>query len=408
MREAPRGGSVRARFRAGRAHMKHGLRLRRIAVKSLRAHPLRALILLLLAAAQAACIFAGTAFSRAARQEAELAQARLGADILVYPSAAMSRISAGSLVMQGTPVDVRKPRSSLKGLSECEGVSAVSYQIYIRDAASEQATWIAGFEPQTDFAVSPWLSGGSADVLRPGSVIAGCDVCEGKSEVSLFGKSWPIDARLTRTDSALDSMVFTDTQTFNSLISAAAEAGISAYAGVDAEKDYSVALLRVDDKSALDSVTNWINTHIRKVKAVRSDESLSGAAQSMQESLRLTQAATAAIWAMLLTALVIAENAMTKERRREMQVWRLIGASRALVRREMLLEALFVYGAGAIVGTALGAYVLCALPSTDLSLSALASGALASVCVSVTAGCAAAFFAVRRAARTENALLLNI
>ncbi len=80
-----------------------------IPFRNMRAHPVRTVILLLLVLAQAACAYSGLTLMRNMRQALSLADARLGADIPVYPGAAMSRISADSLLMQGTPVEVWKP-----------------------------------------------------------------------------------------------------------------------------------------------------------------------------------------------------------------------------------------------------------------------------------------------------------
>lgn len=93
--------------------MKSALKLNSIPMKNMRTHPVRTMILMLLVIAQAACVMGGLMLTRSMRQEMALAEARLGADILVYPSAAMSKISSKTLLMQGSPVEVWKDRSIL-------------------------------------------------------------------------------------------------------------------------------------------------------------------------------------------------------------------------------------------------------------------------------------------------------
>ena len=99
----------------------------------MKAHPARTIILMVLTAAQVMSILTGLFLVSAMRRELQLIQLRLGADLLVYPTQAMSKISKDALLMQGTPVLVYKSRSMLSRLADNENIAAVSYQIYISD-----------------------------------------------------------------------------------------------------------------------------------------------------------------------------------------------------------------------------------------------------------------------------------
>ena len=113
------------------------LSLREIPIKNLKTHPVRTVILFVLTLAQAACVFGGIMMMLGMRQELARAQARLGADVLAYPTAAESKISMKSLLMQGTPVEVYRDRSMLDKMEYCDGISAVTHQIYISDTAAD-------------------------------------------------------------------------------------------------------------------------------------------------------------------------------------------------------------------------------------------------------------------------------
>lgn len=135
------------------------------------------------------------------------------------------------------------------------------------------------------------------------------------------------------------------------LIEAAGDAGITTYRNVDPEQDFTVALVRVNTHSSLDSVTSWLNTYIRKVKAVRSEETLTDASAGMRRQMTIITVNAVGAWIVLLLALGIAQSMMMKERKKELYVWHAIGASRAVANRIMLLEAFFIYAAGALLGT---------------------------------------------------------
>ena len=386
--------------------MKSALKLNSIPMKNMRTHPVRTMILILLVIAQAACVMGGLMLTRSMRREMTLAEARLGADILVYPSAAMSKISSKTLLMQGSPVEVWKDRSILSRMDDCDGIAAVSYQLYIRDSTAETPLWIAGYDPETDFVIAPWIEGQTDYKLPDGSVLAGCRAAQGENIISLFGKSWPVAARLAETGSELDKMVFVNPHTMNALIEAAGDAGITAYRNVDPERDFTVALVRVNAHSSLDSVTSWLNTYIRKIKAVRSEETLTDTSAGMRRQMTMITVIAAGAWIVLLLALGIAQSMMMKERKKELYVWHAIGASRAVVNRVMLLETFSIYAAGALLGILLCAGLLPVLFGTAAELSALLRFALLTMLLTVLIGCVSTLLSVKRATESMNGQML--
>ncbi len=386
--------------------MKNALKLNSIPAKNMRTHPVRTMILMLLVMAQAACVMGALMLTRSMRQEMAIAEARLGADILVYPSAAMSKISSKTLLMQGSPVEVWKDRSMLSRMDDCDGIVAVSYQLYIRDTTAETPRWIVGYNPETDFAIAPWIEENSDFKLPDGAVLAGCRADQGENAVSLFGKSWPVAARLAETGSELDEMVFVNSHTLSALIEAAGEAGVTTYRNVDPEHDFTVALLRVNGQASLDSVTSWLNTYIRKVTAVRSEETLTDTSAGMRRQMTMITVIAAGAWIVLLLALGVAQSMMMKERKKELYVWHAIGASRTVVNRVMLLEALAIHATGALLGIFLCAGLMPVLFGTGMGYSVLLPFALITVSLTVLIGVVSTLLSVKRATESMNGQML--
>lgn len=79
--------------------MKGALSLRRVPLANVRAHPLRSVVILFLALAQAACVFGGSILVTAARNELSLAERRLGADLVVYPTSCLNQVDKKRLLM---------------------------------------------------------------------------------------------------------------------------------------------------------------------------------------------------------------------------------------------------------------------------------------------------------------------
>lgn len=396
--------------------MSNALSLRRVPLLTIRAHPVRSLIIAVLALAQAACVFGGLILVGAMRAELTLAERRLGADLVVYPTTCLNQVEKKRLLMLGTPVGCHQPRSALARMSSNEDIAAVSYQLYVSETMADGTTrWIVGFEPESDFALSPWIAEGEGSSLPRGSVLVGSAVpgADGQS-LSVFGRERPIGAHLLATGSELDDAVFVSMGTLTDMMADARAAGEDIDNSLDPSTDYSAALVRASDSDAIESVTNWINLYVRKVSAVRSSEALVGAASGIRAHRGVAIGVLGATWLVLLGALIIVQVSLMNERMQELAVWRSIGASRSVVSRVMLSESALLHAAGALAGVCLAAVTMpfvgdgslvevLAAPATSLPLAGLSLVAV--TCVGV-AGTRLALARVSRAATGNKSVLV--
>ena len=396
--------------------MSNALSLRRVPLLTIRAHPVRSLIIAVLALAQAACVFGGLILVGAMRAELTLAERRLGADLVVYPTTCLNLVEKKRLLMLGTPVGCHQRRSALARMSSNEDIAAVSYQLYVSETLADGTTrWIVGFEPETDFALSPWIAEGEGSSLPRGSVLVGSAVpgADGQS-LSVFGRERPIGAHLLATGSELDDAVFVSMDTLTDMMADARAAGEDIDASLDPSTDYSAALVRASDSDAIESVTNWINLYVRKVSAVRSSEALVGAASGIRAHRGVAIGVLGATWLVLLGALIIVQVSLMNERMQELAVWRSIGASRSIVSRVMLSESALLHALGALAGVCLAAVTMpfvgdgslvevLAAPATSLPLACLSLVAV--TCVGV-AGTRLALARVSRAATGNKSVLV--
>lgn len=333
------------------------LSLRAIPFKSLRAHPLRSTILLVLVLAQALSAMMGLLLVQSVKGELELARDRLGADILVYPSAGFRSLDKSCVQMLGTPVLYHKERASLARLKDNEEIERIAYQLYLSDASGEgEARWIVGFDPASDFVVAPWLDKGPRHLIPSDAVAVGADVPVTQAGTTfVFNKEWRVDSRLERSGSEYDNAVFVPFTSLQQVIDDASAMGINTYSSIDPKRDYSVALLRISDGKRVESVTNWINLYVRRVEALHSDVGLVSTSSSLTKQSGAIGVVTAVTWLLLLGALGVAQSLMMNERRREMSVWRIIGASNRVIARLFMRETLLIHLIGALGGVALAA-----------------------------------------------------
>ena len=288
----------------------------------------------------------------------------------------------------------------LEEITDCDGIEAVSYQVYLKDDSGETPVWIVGFDPETDFAIKPWITGGHDHTLPDGAVLAGYHVgTNADGTVTLFGRTWPVAQRLDETGSVMDDSVFVNDSVFvklSALSGIIEETGMEKYEKIHPETDFSAALVRIKKGADIDSVTHWLNTHIHKVTAVRSDAALTDAAEGIRSQIGLTAVITGCAWCVLLLALAIAQSLMMGERRKELYVWHAIGASRGIVLRVMLRETLLIYLSGSLLG------ILIASIWSGMA----GAQAICIVCLSALIGCISTIGAVKTASRSMNSQML--
>lgn len=390
--------------------MKTGAFLRRVPLKSILARPGRSAFLLFLALLQAACALVALLLVQGVGHELLRAEQRLGADVLVYPSAGFLQLDGACVNMLASPVQYYRDRSGLALLTENDEIDAISHQIHVSvpNRGDEGPKWIIGYEPETDFVITPWLEEG-ADAA--GGVILGSAVGASASNgLELFGERLPIAARLARTGGEYDDSVFVPLRMLDRLLAQAPQYGVEGVEGLDPLEDYSVATIRVGDKSKVESVANWINLYIRKVTAVHSETLLVDTAGALGAHSAGIAVLGGAAWLVLLAALGVAQSVMMNERRGELHIWRVVGAPKATVRRIVLAELLILQAAGSGAGILLSWLLLARISgpvrAEVLSPSAMPLPLLAAFAASLLVGWASARFALRRAMSAADAQML--
>ncbi len=395
---------------------RRGLSLSRVPLKNIRAHPLRSAILMVLTFAQAACALTGLLLVQSVRADLALAEDRLGADVLVYPSAGFLQLDEACVHMLGTPVAYHKKRSTLSRLDSNEDIDRIAYEIYMSDSTGEgEPVWIIGFDPLSDFVVAPWLVKGPDHVVPDGMVAVGVDVPVADSgTTTLFHREWSVDSRLERTGSEFDRAVFVPNNTLKEVISDASAAGVDSYASLVPDRDYSVALVRLKDRDDAESVTNWINLYVRRVDAIHSEESVVGASSSIAKHSGVIGAVAGVTWLVLLGALAVVQSLMMNERRHEVNVWRVVGASYAAVRRVLVQEAFIIHACGALAGVGIAAAVFAfggsAFVRQELvePVNLLVMGGIAAAVSLFTGSMSARFSFARKTKVANNSMLLKV
>jgi putative ABC transport system permease protein len=131
----------------------------------------------------------------------------------------------------------------------------------------------------------------------------------------------------------------------------------------------SAVYVKVKDGCDIDTVNSRLNGHIRKVTAVRTRSMITGVSDSLAGVSRTVTILIIAVWALAFIILLLAFVLIIRERAREFAVLRLLGASRGMLGRTVLLESALCGLLGGVTGVGLSALLL--FPFAQLIESAL-------------------------------------
>ncbi len=334
--------------------------------------PGRTAALALLTAFLALAVFGGSVVVLSLRGGLRSLEARLGADIILVPSEAQSKVSFQNMFLQGTTGAFYMDRSVLDRALEVEGVERAAPQTFLASLKADCCSiriQVIGIDPSLDFTVQPWISHSLSREMGDMDVAVGCRVEADVGEIiRIYEQRCKVVARLEPTGTGLDTAVYCNMNTMNTLLRAAEEKGVS-HRIESGDSVISAVYIKVRDGYDIGAVNSTLNGRIRKVTAVRTRSMITGVSDSLAGISRTVTILIAAVWLLAFIILLLAYGMIIRERTREFAVLRLVGASRGKLSGLVLTESALCGLLGGLLGTGLAALLL--FPFAPLIESAL-------------------------------------
>lgn len=392
-----------------------------LSLKNMKRKPARTAALILLAAFLSLSIFGGSVIITSLQNGLRSYESRLGADIVAVPYEARTKGTFESILLQGIPGTFYMDDQYYQKIRTIEGVETAAPQFYLASATASccsVAVQIIGFDPELDFTVQPWIRESYADKLGDGDVIIGCKLTPPKNGIlTFYGTECRVVAQMDETGTGLDTAVYANMDTIETMIENARELGFDYFDGVDPENAVSSVMIKVADGYDVEAVTGDINIHVRHVEAAQAANMISGIAGGLANVSRVVGVLTVMIWVLAIVILVIAFAMIAHERAKEFAVLRVMGASRKMVSRLLLTESALISVIGAAIGLILAALIV--FPFSNLisstlelpylmpgagTIAALAAGSLV---LSVLAGSLTSAVSAYRISRNDAGLILR-
>ena len=246
----------------------------------------RTTALILLVAFQALAVFGGSMVIGSLRNGLQSLENRMGADIIVVPASARSRVNPESLFLQGTTGYFYMSREKMDRLEAIEGIEKMSPQLFLaslRASCCSVPVQVIGLDQETDFVVQPWIAESYGKRLESGEVLVGSRVSAGPGEsIRIYNENCPVVGRLEATGTGLDTAVYCTMETLQKLLDAARAMGHDLQLSGDPAEQVSAVYLKVRDGYDAEKVTADINLHVRKVEALQTRSMFSSVSDSLK------------------------------------------------------------------------------------------------------------------------------
>lgn len=340
-----------------------------LALKNLIRRPGRTVALILLTALLALAAFGGSVVVRSLRQGLTSLESRLGADIIVVPSSAQSKVSFQNMLLQGTTGAFYMSAENLARVREVEGVEVAAPQLFLASLKADCCSvkiQVIGFDPDTDFFVQPWIEQSYSRNLNDFDVVVGCKVEADVGEnLRIYDTPCKVVGRLAATGTGLDTAVYCNLSTMKSLLQAAEAKGIShKVTSDDSDDQISAIYVKVKEGYDIGQVNSKIQGHTRKASAIRTRIMLTDVSDSLTGISSTISGLIGIVWILALLILLLCFAMIVRERKREFAVLRLLGTSRAQLCKIVLSESFLCSLSGALLGIVVSALIV--FPFTTL------------------------------------------
>ncbi len=338
--------------------MKKKLTTYSLAMENIRQKPLRTSYMIVLVTLFSIILYVGSIFSVSLNKGLESLSNRLGADVIVVPAGYKAEIK--SVLLKGEPSSFYLPENTLEKLKQFDEIEKMTPQIYIATLSASCCAYplqIIGIDMDSDFLVSPWLSTAFSKELKDGEVIIGNRVRgEVGENIFFFRKNLKIVGKLKQTGMGFDATVFVNRNTAKML---AKESERVVFNRVASENIISSVMIKA--KPGVNSVklASKISRTLGKegIFAMFSKKFINSISSNLKTLSTCIVVFIVALWILSIIILGTTFVALFNERKKEMAILRILGASKRKLRTIILTECSIVSIYGALLGCFLGIIV---------------------------------------------------
>ena len=210
--------------------------------------------------------------------------------------------------------------------------------------------FLIAYEPETDFTLRPWLEKNMEGGLALGEAVGGSLVYvpEEDGELLVYGYGLDLKGSLDPTGTGLDQSMFFTFETAYEIARLSPEQAVKA---LDIPpRTISSAMVKVDLNTDPHQVAEAIDAAIPGVTPLETSKLFKGQREQILSLLNSVVTLLVITWVLAMALIAVVFSLAVNERRRHIGVMRALGASRTVVLKSLLLEAVLLALAGGGVG----------------------------------------------------------
>lgn len=337
--------------------------------------------------------------------------ARFGAELVVIPRGTRAAVE-GALIV-GQPSQLTMPASVLDEIRTLPEVGATSAQVFVQTLNDARCCpgefFLIGYDPATDFTVAPWLASHAGTYGEFDAVVGDRVTLRLGDEVTFFGTPFTISGRLEATGVGIDNTVFIPIAGMRQMIHDSASKAEEALPIPD--DVISVVLVKAAPGHLPTEAAEAISNRVAGIEVVLAPNVIGSATRQLSSVLRALVSLAGALWLVFVPVLGSVFAMSLAERRREIGLWRALGATSREVFGLVVAEAVLLCGLGALAASVallfvrllFGAVLTSGieLPFVLPSLGWLAAALLVLTVAALATGLVASWLPARSAAAAE-------
>lgn len=313
---------------------------------------------------------------------------RGGADIMAVPTNAMQYLDETELLYTGAPAPVYMSKDIVSSIESISGVVSASPQFFGQTlnsgcCSTTGETRLIGIDPESDFVVRGLTGDSSVESLGENEVIVGSGVGGVyDNSLTILNEKYTVVGTMAETGTAFDSSIVGNIDLVRDICRNLEGYGHYWEKNGDPSELISCIMIDVEEgnEEALTAVRARINLTDETTPLVRS-EIADKSTEQLQSVFFLLVAAAVIMAVVVLLQLFARFYSSVWDRKKELALYRAVGASKADLRKLIVCEMEILVCGGVAAGLVLGFaahYALLGIMESSLAFPFVALGAAAS------------------------------
>ncbi|MDP6545689.1 MAG: ABC transporter permease [Phycisphaerae bacterium] len=337
----------------------------RLAIRELARNPFRTTLIAAAVAIAAAALSGAAILITGADRSVRQTVGRLGADLMVIPAGENVARDFNEALVTGRPAAFYLDAGTIGKVASARRVRAVSPQTYLETLTNASCCagkfFLVGFDPQTDFTITPWLIEGDVQ-RRPDQenwMVVGDRITLRVGDTARFyGTEFTVAGVLAPTGMGMDWTVYLPDKALRRMV---ADSGAKADMRLRiADGAASAVFIKADPSTDVIDLAEQIEQDHPSVQVVLSSTVAGSARKHLGGITLVLVCVITALWVMALVLSGVMFSQTVKDRQGEIGLLMAKGATRRFVLGMLAREAVTVALVAAVVGSgvALGAVSL--------------------------------------------------